>query len=127
MFAQSAIEFMMIFMIFLLLLSIGALVSMEKTKEISNSQIGLEITKVLNDAVNKINIAFLEGSGFSMNLTLPENIFGMTYSIDTESNYILLTFNNITYSKHILTQNITGNLSPGTNLIRNENGEIIIS
>lgn len=127
MLAQSAMEFMMIFMIFLLVLGVGVLVSMGKTQEISNSQINLEITKILNSAVNKINMAFLEGSGFSINLTLPGKIFGMNYSIDIDSNYILLTLNNITYSKRMLTQNITGNLNMGTNLIRNENGEIKIN
>ncbi|MCK4496893.1 MAG: hypothetical protein KAU24_01765 [Candidatus Aenigmarchaeota archaeon] len=125
--SQAATEFLILFIILMIALSVALYMSVERTRSLMDTEIGLESMKVLNDASNKINIAFLEGHGFLINLTLPGHIFGMNYSINIQSNYMVLEVYNTTYLKSLLTDNVTGSLEKGINLIENRNGVIVIS
>lgn len=125
--SQAATEFLILFMILMAAFSVALYMSVQRSQSLTDTEIGLESMKVLNDASNKINIAFLEGHGFLINLTLPGKIFGRDYSIDIKSNYMVLEVSNTTYFKSLLTDNITGNLGKGINLIENKKGAILIS
>lgn len=125
--SQAATEFMILFMILMVAFSVALYMSVQRSQSLTDTEIGLESMKVLNDASNKINIAFLEGHGFLINLTLPGKIFNRNYSINIKSNYMVLEISNTTYFKSLLTDNITGNLSKGINLIKNKKGAILIS
>ncbi len=125
--SQAATEFLILFMILMIAFSVALYMSVQRSQSLTDTEIGLESMKVLNDASNKINIAFLEGHGFLINLTLPGKIFNRNYSINIKSNYMVLEISNTTYFKSLLTDNITGNLSKGINLIENKKGAILIS
>lgn len=125
--AQSSIEFILIFGLLLLILSIGTTVAWVRIFGVSQAQKNLEISKILDEASNKINLAFLEGNGFSINLTMPKKIHSQDYTIDIYSNNVVIYFANATYSKHLLTENITGIPKKGTSIIANINGEVVIS
>ncbi len=125
--SQAAVEFLMLFIVFMVALSAALYISMERSQSLVNTKIALESTKVLNDVANKINTAFLEGHGFFINLTIPIHLFGRDYSIAIYSNYIRLEVENTTYFKPMLTENITGSLVKGKNLVENRNGVIVIS
>jgi len=125
--SQSSVEFMIIFILLIIILSLAAWIGTTKTQQINTIQTNLEIGNLLNDVVNKIDTVFIEGSGFSTDITLPEKILGANYSITIINNQILVDHRNLVYSKRLLTDNITGNLSIGFNLITNENGVVVIS
>jgi len=125
--SQSAVEFLILFIIFMVALTAALYVSMERSYSLVNTKLALESTKLLNDVSNKINTAFLEGHGFLINLTLPGQIFGRDYLIGIYSNYIRLEVENTTYFKSLLTENITGSLKMGRNLVENRNGVIVIT
>lgn len=125
--AQIAMEFLFIFMIFLLAIGIGLFIFWENTQKVNQYKIDLEIEKLLNLISNKINTVYLEGDGFSMNLTIPEKVLGMNYSLNISLNFILLNFSDNIYSKQLLTQNISGELKKGKNLLSNVDKDIIIS
>jgi len=125
--AQASAEFVLIFMFLLAALVIGVMMSYNKTYEVSQSQIRLESDKILIKAANSINTAYLEGSGFSINITLPETLLGLNYSMQIDNNRVLLFYNNMTYSKSLLTRNISGQIAPGNNLIENLGGDVVIS
>ncbi len=125
--SQAAAEFLIIFMMLMIALSIAVYMSVYRTQELSGSKIGIETNKILNDVSNKVNMAFLGGPGFMVNLTLPDNIFGREYSIYIQSNYVSLEVSNTTHFKSLVTGNITGSLIKGVNLVRNRDGMIVIS
>jgi uncharacterized protein (UPF0333 family) len=125
--AQAATEFLILFMILLAALTVAMYMTIQRSSDLTSTKIGLESMNVLNDASSKINIAFLEGDGFMINLTLPDQIFGRNYTSTIQSNYISLLVVNITYSKALLTENITGSLNKGINLVENKNGVVVIS
>lgn len=125
--AQSSIEFMLFFIVFMVALTAALFVSMERSHDLIQQRLALESTKVMNDVSTKINTAFLEGSGFMINLTVPENIYGRDYTIGIYANLIRLEVENQTYFKPILTKNITGILTKGVNLVENKKGVLVIT
>ncbi len=125
--AQASVEFVLIFMFLLVALIIGFMISFSKTNEVSQSQIKLEADRILIQASNTINTVYLEGPGFSTTVTLPQTILGLNYSMQIDSNRLLLFCNNKIFSKPILTRNVTGNIIPGPNLMENSAGEVLVS
>lgn len=119
-------EFIILFVLFLVAVGFAIMVSVNRSHVISQAQIDLESNRVLADVANRINIAYLEGDGFSMNFTIPERILRMDYTIDVSSNQVILRFEGSTYVKYILTNNVTGDILKGTNRILNSNEAIII-
>jgi hypothetical protein len=126
--AQGAMEFVLIFMILFIALSIGTWMSFQKSAEIDRAMLEIETERILNDITGKINIALLEGPGFSVKATLPERIMGLDYSVMNQENAIVIELeNNLIYSKGILTQNVTGSFVKGTNIIENSDVTIVIT
>lgn len=125
--AQAATEFLVLFIILMIALTSATFMTVEKSRDLTDIKIALEVTKLLNDASNKINMAFLEGTGFMINLTLPEQIFSLNYTIYIQSNYMSVEIQNITHFKSLLTDNITGTLKKGVNFVQNKNGVVVIS
>ncbi len=124
--AQASMEFMILFMLFLVAVGFALVVSVHRSHAISQAQVDLESNKILRQVADKINIAYLEGDGFSMNVTMPERILRLDYTIDISSNEVILRVDGSTYVRYILTDNVTGEVVKGTNRILNQNGEIII-
>lgn len=125
--AQSSIEFILIFGLLLIILAIAVNVAWVRIYGISNANRNLEVSKVLDDVSNKINLAFLEGDGFSINLEVPNSLFGQNYTIEIHRNNVVIYYLNSTYSSHLLTENITGTIHKGDNKILNSRGEIVIT
>ena len=127
--AQSSVEFMLIFIFFIAVLTIAIMVTSQQIGVAFESQLRVESEKIINNVASKINIAQLEGPGFSINLTLPQKILSYNYYASIYSNRILLNVDNEMYQELILTQNLTGELklTHGHYLVENINGGINIS
>lgn len=125
--AQVAIEFMIIFAAFLVALIFVVLAAWNNIANIDKSSIDFEADRILGLIANRINTAYLEGDGFSIGLAVPEKIGVYDYAIGIEENMVWLTVNEISYSRRLLTSNITGSIRGGMNTLENLNGEIVIS
>jgi hypothetical protein len=125
--AQASMEFMILFVLFLVAVSVAMVVSVQRSQIISQAQIDLESNKVLREVADRINIAYLEGDGFSINVTLPERILRLDYTINISSNEVILRLDGSTYVRYLLTNNVTGDAVKGTNRILNRHGEILIT
>ena len=125
--AQASIEFMILIILFLVAISVAMIVSIHRSYTISQSQVDLSSTTILNSAANRINTAFLEGDGYSIKITLPENILRMDYTIEVNSNELIMRLDGRAYVASLLTDNVTGSFTKGVNTITNRNGEILIN
>ncbi len=125
--AQSAIEFMIIFGLFLTALTISFYYSWSRSADISTAYIEIESQKVIDMITSKLDTAFLQGDGFSINMTVPEYLGSLGYSLHSEGNTIWINVNNRTFSGNILANNFTGTLKKGRSLIRNVEGELMVS
>ncbi len=125
--AQVAIEFMIIFGTFLIALSFVVLAAWNNIVNIDKSSIDFEANRITNLISSRINTVYLEGHGFSIGLAVQEKIGVYNYTLKIEENNLWLTVNEISYSRRLLTPNITGNIEKGTNTLENVNGEIVVS
>lgn len=119
---------MLIFIFFIAVLTIGVMITAQQIEVVFDSQLQVESQKVINSMASRINIAFLEGPGFSINMSLPEKIMSYEYSAQIYSNRIFLILEDRSYHGLLLTGNITGtlNLTYGNYLVENRNGGIVI-
>jgi len=124
---QVAIEFMIIFAAFLLALTIIVIASWNNVVNINRSALDFEANRILNLAANRINTAYLEGDGFSIDLAVPEKVGSYEYTLEIEGNMLWLNLNEMSYHRMLLTSNITGILKKGVNTIRNVEGGVVIS
>ena len=125
--AQIAIEFMIIFGAFLIAIILIATISWNNMVNINRSTVDFESNRILNLVSGKIDTSYLQGHGFSINVTVPERIQNYNYTIEIEGLLLWIQIDEASFSKRLLTSNITGTLSKGTNRIENVNGGIVIS
>ena len=119
--------FILIFSLLLIILAVGATVAWVRVYGINQANRNLEIESILNKASSKIDLAFLEGNGFTTVFVVPSNVFGRDYTIEIHRNNVVIYFSESTYSTGLLTENITGNITKGRNTVTNVWGEIVIS
>jgi hypothetical protein len=110
---QSAFEFMFIFGIFLAALILGTWISWSKVAEVNLYQKNLEIDDLLRTVAEKVDTAWIEGKGFSTNVTIPHKVAGTDYTLNFSSNFIYITIGEEHCMKTIITQNLTGNFAVG--------------
>jgi hypothetical protein len=125
--AQTSIEFMVLFGIFLAAILVMVFVVWSYVFEINASTTDLNANAFLNRVSSKVDTVFLEGHGFSVNFTLPETVLGMNYSVEIERGFVFLNLSSRIYTRRIATKNVTGDLKTGKNIIENVNGIVVIS
>ena len=125
---QIAFEYMFIFAIFIGALIIGAVFAWTKSVEIAQDQRRLEIDNLLDTVGGKIDTTWLEGRGFSTNVTIPERVANSLYTMNVTSNFLLLIVGGEEHVKPILKHNVSGNFTMGgINKLRNLGDHIEIS
>jgi hypothetical protein len=126
--AQIAFEYMFIFAIFMVALIGATWFAWSRSTEINNYYERLEIESLLKMVSGKIDTAWLEGPGFSTNMTLPETVVNLDYTLNVTSNFLLLTVKEGEYVRPIITNNVTGNFTFGAvNTLTNMGDYIEIS
>ena len=124
--SQASVEYVILLLLFMTAVSIAVFFSVNQIQFDNMLRMDMEAGKVVNEISRKINLVVVEGNGFQANLTLPEKILGNNYSVFIQSNFVVLTVQNKTYFKPLLTSNITGTIKKGMNTLYNSNGMIII-
>ncbi|MCK5022954.1 MAG: hypothetical protein KAS04_02165, partial [Candidatus Aenigmarchaeota archaeon] len=94
---------------------------------INKTTVDFDAHRILTLASTRINTVYLEGDGFSMDLALPEKIVNQNYTLTIEDNVLWISVNDVSYSKRLLTSDVTGSLSSGVSTISNVNGGILIT
>lgn len=125
--AQVAMEFLIFFSIFIMILIIVFAVNFQKTAEIRASSESIEADRLIGLAADRINTVFLEGQGFSSELSLPPSVGAVNYSVSINGSIAYLVVREDYYQRTLMTSNVQGQLMPGRNIIRNSNGTISVS
>lgn len=125
--AQTSVEFLIIFVFLLTALATMSYISFQKSNDILENQKALEAEKTLRTISDKINIVFIEGYGFSMNVTLPQKVYAEDYTFELYENRLTINIFNASYRRLLATENITGLPQPGINVLENVNGVVVIT
>lgn len=118
---------MMIFMLLLLGVAVAAVVSFQKSLEVSDQQLSIEAEQLLRTAASTMDTVFLEGNGFRTELVLPATLAGRNYTVRLEQNTMIFTIQGQDYTRAILAGNVTGTLAKGRNWVANIQGGIQVS
>ncbi|MBN2331295.1 MAG: hypothetical protein JXC85_05770 [Candidatus Aenigmarchaeota archaeon] len=126
--AQIAFEYMFIFGILMAAIIMGTAFAWSKSVEISNQMTRLEVDSLLIRVSDKINTAWLEGEGFSTNITIPEKVADSGFTLNVTSNFLVLSVLEQDFTRPIITKNVTGNFSiGGLNNLANKGDHIAIT
>tara|TARA_Y100000310_G_scaffold336379_1_gene420747 strand:- start:901 stop:1299 length:399 start_codon:yes stop_codon:yes gene_type:complete len=125
--AQFAIEFIvLISFMFIIFLGFTAIVTTKiiEAKELKRQEIAEDIATL---AKNEIDLAGSVIDGYMRNFDLPPMVEGNTYTIEIIDNRELAV--NYQDMEHVffLKDNVIGNLSIGTNMLRKENGIVYVN
>ena len=124
---QIAFEYMFVFAIFMIALILATVFAWNKSLEISRGHRRLEVENLLDGVSGKIDTAWLEGEGFTTNLTIPATVADSQFTLNVTSNFLLLVLRQEEYVKPILTPNVTGSFTiGGVNTLYNSGGRIEI-
>jgi len=124
---QVALEFMFIFGIFLIGVTVVALAAWNSMANAEKASVDFEANRILNLIAGRLNTAYLEGDGFAIGLDVPERIGVQNYTLQIEGNTLWLSVSDNSYSGKLLTPNITGSLAKGRNTLSNVDGVVVIS
>lgn len=120
-------EFMVLFTLFLVVAGIALYASIDRTRDITETKIGIEASSLVSRITTTVNSVYLQGDGFSTNIVLPYKIVSLDYNTSFQSNQLLIMAAGKLYTGYVLTGNVTGNLTLGTNTIRNSGGWVMIN
>jgi uncharacterized protein (UPF0333 family) len=99
-----------------------------KTADINESSLYTNAQNIANVIANEINIA--SGmEGYYRKFFIPESLVnGDNYSVNINNDYriVQLTWDGRSVASNLMTDQISGNITPGNNTIKNEGGVIII-
>jgi hypothetical protein len=94
----------------------------------------LNSAKIFNDAqamsdqiASEINMALKAGDGYTRSFYIPTKVSNsLNYSLEIENYRVKLGWSTLSTQSIILTKNVTGNVTKGQNLIKN-NGTIYVN
>lgn len=118
-------EFVTIFIIFLLILSLISISTFQRIVEIKEKNNEIEVNRLLNELWRRILVVMYTGNGTTYKFTLPQKISGTDYKIYTLNDTIIIEIGEKNYTKMLVTQ-VEGSFKKGLNLIKNV-GKVVIN
>ncbi len=91
--AQASLEFMNIFILFFLLVSIFSAIFIKNYGDLQEENARMQARNLASMIGEEVNKVWKAGSGFSTNMTMPEKIAGYDYSITVNSSAHVLELN----------------------------------
>lgn len=125
--AQVAVEFMVLFTIFIAAVIVSLFLVWNNVLSINKATNDIEFRKVLDTIGGKIDTVYLEGDGFQTNVTIPYRVSGISYPVDLNEGLLWITVQNRTYTRRLLTNDVSGTFKKGVNTLKNVDGVVVIS
>lgn len=125
---EISTEFIVLIGLILIIFTFMMTIIGMKNRDISESMIYSDAQKIADIIASEINTAS-RIEGYFREFSIPEKISGFqSYSVNisTDFRFVQVKWNNKNTISNIVTSNVTGNVNPGLNKIRNEEGVIII-
>ncbi len=124
---QAGLELIVTVMFLLLIFVILVAYAVEKNREANEIKMFLDAMRIANSAADNVNMIAQQGDGYYKYFTLPESLFGgEEYNITTYENVVEISWGSYRWATQVVTANITGNFSKGTNKVTNMGGVIYI-
>jgi len=123
--SQSAIEFIFLFSALLLFFSVFFLVIQEQNAEKILEQQNSLLKITAYDIQEEIALAFKSSEGYSREFIVPDKLGNSDYSIQITERMVYA--NDSRNAVALPVQEVDGNLVKGVNLIKKENGRVVLN
>lgn len=124
---QPALEFMAMFALALLIFS-GFYGFFAARQGAAVEQQRQQTAAAVADEISfELDLALVEGDGFSRTFTLRESIGGVTYNVTLGNGTVLVTYSNRTALASTAAKDVIGTAKPGKNRVKNQDGTINIT
>lgn len=126
---QISMEFIVYMGILLTVFSVFAPMIFTETIRIYNSRQDLVANRIATTLEKEINTAVVFGSGYSRNFTLPEKIVQSDYEVGvtSQARIVRVSWGKSAESRQIITNDVSGEATPGKNRIENVGGQIVFN
>ncbi len=127
--SQASLEFLALVGFVLIVLAVASGIYLRERAASAEELLLAESKNALTSLASAINQVYLGGDGYSANLTLPQRIGSYQYNITASSGHLYLKLYgfDLSYSAKILPASVTGSVHPGTDVISNAGGQVIVS
>lgn len=128
MLAQVSVEFIAFVTILSIFLFFTIYHSSNLYSQLNSARILKDAQEISDQVASEINLALKVGDGYSRVFSLPNKISNsLDYEIKVENYRVIVSWKDGLTQSVILTENVTGQLNRGRNLIRNIGGKIYVN
>lgn len=124
---QAGIEFLILISFLLFIFSTYYIGLLKKDQEYFANSVAYDSEALASSISMALDTAFVEGNGFSINITLPADIDGLKYSVIIYPNIVCINVGSRHYYHNTIVRKVVGNFSSGINVIKNVEGIIKIT
>jgi hypothetical protein len=125
---QVSVEFLILISLLLVVLTIFVFSDITMRQKLTSVRIEKEVRELCNKIAFEINSAVKAGNGYERSFYIQSNLFGVSdFSISVEPYSLFINFDTSSSVCSTVTENITGEIKKGWNLIKNIDGDIYVS
>jgi len=123
--AQVSAEFLMMFILMVLIFSIYVPYIWGRELEIEKKGEFIVGRRIASNVKSEVELAVMFGHGYRRNFTLPADILGSNYSIDIKNKVVVVKWKDYEVHELLIAHKITGSPKPGKNTILNRRDDIV--
>lgn len=124
---QSSIEFMAMLSLALLIFTAFYAFFADQQLNVQERELVQQAASTAKTAAFELDMALLQGDGYSRTFDLPETIGGDTYMITAGNRSVRLRYDGQDFFGRTAISSVDGDLAPGTNRVENDGGEIRVT
>ncbi len=124
---QAGIEFLILISFLLFIFSTYYISLLKKDQEYFTNTVAYDGEALASTISMVLDTTFVEGNGFSINITLPTDIEGLKYTVTIYPNIVSINVGNKHYYHNTIVRKVLGNFTPGINVVKNVHGSIQIT
>jgi hypothetical protein len=125
--AQSAIEFMILVGFLLVVFVIFLSIVSENLRDKTNERQNLQIKEIALGVKVEVDLATEASDGYVRNFSIPIKIYGEDYDISINDGFVSISTGDGDHALSLSLANVTGEVLKGENIIRKENGVVLLN
>lgn len=125
--SQSSIEFIILVAFLLFAFVVFFLIIQENMSDKIRERVNIQIKEISLSVKDEIDFAFSSSEGYRREFKIPENLNGQNYNIQIVEGFVAIDTLNGKYALALPVQNVTGQINRGDNVIKKENGVVLLN
>jgi hypothetical protein len=125
--AQSAIEFMILVGFLLVAFVIFLSIVSENLRDKANERQNLQIKEIALGVKVEVDLAAESSDGYVRSFSIPIKIYGADYDISVNEGFVSINTGDGGHALSLSLANVTGQVLKGENIIRKEDGVVLLN